>query len=181
MWNLPKTKIGFAGLYEYGVKHPILPKQIKKFRQSFRIGDEIEIPVPTGESDFRPNYISRCTVKEIYPHYVVVSHGGLWSEAINYVDFMTNNPSASVVIASKELSDEYYRLLDEYWEVSDLIYAGHTDLMERYDSLDKRLKEIEPLILQSERFSGNKTSTKLYGGEVWKALADKCKEELGAC
>ena len=171
----------FKGLYDHSHKHPILPKQIAAFRKSFRIGDEVDVPMPIGESDFRPNYISRCTVKEIYPNYIVVSHDGLWSEAINYVDFMTKNPSASVAIASKELSDEYYRLLDEYWGTGELIYAGHTDLMERYDSLEERLKEIEPLILQSERFGGNKTSAKLYGGEVWKALADKCKEELGAC
>lgn len=178
---MPKTKIGFAGLYEYEVKHPILPKQIKKFRQSFHIGDEVEIPMAHGESDFRPNYISRCTVKEIYPHYIVVSHGGLWNEAINYVDFMVEKSKASVVIASKELSDEYYRLLDEYWETNDLVYAGRTDLLRSLDDLEERLKDIEPLILQSERFSGNKTSTKPYGGEAWKELVNQCKEELGAC
>lgn len=177
---MPKTKIGFAGLYEYGVKHPIMPKQIKKFRQSFRIGDEVEIPMAHGDSDFRPNYISRCTVKEIYPHYIVVSHGGLWDEAINYVDFMTEKSNAAVVIASKELSDEYYRLLDEYWTTNDLVYAGRTDLLRSLDSLEERLKEIEPLILQSERFSGRRASTKLYGGEIWKSLANETKEEFGA-
>lgn len=177
---MPKTKIGFAGLYEYGVKHPIMPKQIKKFRQSFRIGDEVEIPMAHGDSDFRPNYISRCTVKEIYPHYIVVSHGGLWDEAINYVDFMTEKSNAAVVIASKELSDEYYRLLDEYWTTNDLVYAGRTDLLRSLDSLEERLKEIEPLILQSERFSGHRASTNLYGGEVWKSLANETKEEFGA-
>jgi hypothetical protein len=181
VWNLPKTKIGFAGLYEYEVKHPILPKHIAQFRKSFRIGDEVEIPMAHDESSFRPNYISRCTVKEIHPHFVVVSHGGLWNEAINYVDFMCKNSKASVVIASKGLSDEYYRLLDEYWKVNDLIYAGRKDLIERFDSLEERLKEIEPLILQSERFTGNKASTKPYGGEVWKELANQCKEELRTC
>lgn len=131
-----------------------------------------------GDKSFRPNYISRCTVKEIHPHFVVVTHGGIWDEAVNYVDFMTEKSNVSVVIASKELADEYYRLLDEYWKVSDLIYAGRTDLIERCDSLEERLKEIEPLILQSERFSGNKASTKAYGGEVWKNLADEIKKEL---
>ena len=111
----------------------------------------------------------------------MVSHGGIWDEAINYVDFMTEKSNASVVIASKELSDEYYRLLDEYWETSDLIYSGRKDLIERFDSLEERLKEIEPLILQSERFSGHRASEKLYGGEVWKELASKAKKELGAC
>ena len=137
--------------------------------------------MPIGESDFRPNYIAKCTVKEIYPHFVVVSHGGFWNEAINYVDFMTEKSKAAVVIASKELSDEYYRLLDEYWKTSDLVYTGRKDLIERFDSLEERLKEIEPLILQSERFTGNKASTKPYGGEVWKELANQCKEELRTC
>ena len=178
---MPKSKVQFAGLYEYKVKHPILQKQIAQFRKSFRIGDEVEIPMTHGESNFRPNYISRCTVKEIYPNYVVVSHDGLWDEAINYVDFMTENSKAAVVIASKELSEEYYSLLDEYWKTSDLIYAGRTDLIERFGSLEERLKEIEPLILQSERFTGNKVSTKPYGGEVWKELANQCKEELRTC
>jgi hypothetical protein len=86
-----------------------------------------------------------------------------------------------VVIASKGLSDEYYRLLDEYWKTSDLVYAGRKDLIERFDSLEERLKEIEPLILQSERFTENKASTKPYGGEVWKELANQCKEELRKC
>lgn len=178
---MPKTKIGFAGLYEYEVKHPITRKQIAQFRKSFHIGDAVEIPVAVGDDNFRPNYISRCTVKEIYPNFIVVSHDGLWNEAINYVDFMTENSKAAVVIASKELSDEYYRLLDEYWKTSDLVYSGRKDLIERFDSLEERLKEIEPLILQSERFTGNKVSTKPYGGEVWKELANQCKEELGAC
>ena len=178
---MPKTKIGFAGLYEYEVKHPITRKQIAQFRKSFRIGDEVLIPMSHGEVELRPNYISRCTVKEIHPHFVVVSHGGLWNEAINYVDFMTEKSKAAVVIASKELSDEYYRLLDEYWKTNDLIYAGRKDLIERFDNLEERLKQIEPLILQSERFSGNKASTKPYGGEVWKELVNQCKEELRTC
>ncbi len=171
----------YKGLYDHSFKRPIRQKQISRFRSAFRIGDTVNIAVQRGEDSFRPNYISRCTVKEIHPHFIVVSHGGIWDEAINYVDFMTEKSNASVVIASKELSDEYYRLLDEYWETSDLIYSGRKDLIERFDSLEERLKEIEPLILQSERFSGHRASEKLYGGEVWKELASKAKKELGAC
>lgn len=167
-------KMKWSGLYEAKVsdRHPILPKHISRFRRSFKIGDEIWLPVPHGEESFRPNYQSRCRVEEIHRDFIVVSHEGKWREAVNYVDFMTQKPSASVIIASKDLSDEYYRLLDEYWA---------TDSVERRESLDKRLSEIEPLILQSERFSGHRASTKLYGGEIWKSLANETKKEFGTC
>lgn len=179
MWNWLDDR--YKGLYDHSFKRPIRQKQISRFRSAFRIGDKVNIAVPHGEDSFRPNYISRCTVKEIHPHFIVVTHGGIWDEAINYVDFMTEKSNASVVIASKELSEEYYRLLDEYWETNDLVYAGRTDLLRSLDDLEERLKDIEPLILQSERFSGNKTSTKPYGGEVWKSLANEAKKEWGAC
>lgn len=175
-------KMKWSGLYEAKVsdRHPILPKHISRFRRSFKIGDEIWLPVPHGEESFRPNYQSRCRVEEIHRDFLVVSHEGKWREAVNYVDFLTQKPRASVIIASKELSEEYYRLLDEYWETNDLVYAGRTDLLRSLDGLEERLKELEPLILQSERFSGHRASTKLYGGEVWNNLADKAKKELQA-
>lgn len=170
----------YKGLYDHSFKRPIRQKQINQFRSAFRIGDKVRIPKPKKEDAFPRAYVEICEVVEIHKHFIVVSHDGVWKEAVNYVDFMTEHSKFSVLVASKELSDEYYRLLDEYWETNDLVYAGRTDLLRSLDSLEERLKEIEPLILQSERFSGHRASTKLYGGEVWKSLANETKEEFGA-
>ena len=171
----------YKGLYDHSFKRPIRQKQISRFRSAFRIGDKVRIPKPKNEDAFPRAYVEVCEVVEIHKHFVVVSHGGVWKEAVNYVDFLTENSRFSVLVASKELSEEYYRLLDEYWETNDLVYAGRTDLLRSLDGLEERLKDIEPLILQSERFSGHRASTRLYGGEVWKNLASKAKKELGAC
>ncbi len=171
----------YKGIYDHSLKRPIRQKQISRFRSAFRIGDKVRIPKPKKEDASPRAYAEICEVVEIHKHFIVVSHDGVWKEAVNYVDFLTENSRLSVLVASKELSDEYYRLLDEYWKTSDLICTGRKDLIERFDSLEGRLKEIEPLILQSERFNGNKTSTKPYGGEAWKELVNQCKEELGAC
>lgn len=140
MWKLQNNQ---------GITHRL----IAQLRQAFRVGDIVIIPCPSGESSFRPNYTKRCTVKEIHEHYIVVSHAGLWQEAINYVDFLIDSSRKKVLVASKAMEDEYYALMRQYWMVSDLAFAGSTMYQKRLENIEERLNALQPLIDRRKRFS----------------------------
>lgn len=176
-------KMKWSGLYEAKVsdRHPILPKHISRFRRSFKIGDEIWLPVQHGEESFRPNYQSRCRVEEIHRDFLVVSHDGKWREAVNYVDFLTERSKIKVIMASEEMAKECDELTEKYWALNDLVYSGRTDLIKPLDEVNERLAVIEPLVNRRERFLGSMAKSQpLRGGLAWSALATKCKKELHA-
>lgn len=142
-----------SGLYDHTTKKAgIKVKSINAFRSAFRIGDVVRIPCPKDDYAFRPKYVPICTVEEIGKHFIIVSHGGVWREAVNYVDFMVEHAKAKVVIASQKQADEYYALLRQYWALSDLAYSGSALHEEHLKNIAERLEQLEPLVDRRERF-----------------------------
>lgn len=105
VWRLSARTVSWSGLYDHSNKKPITKKRIDSLRRTFRIGDKVRIPVPDGDSGFRPNYEEICTVVEKYPHFVVVDHGE-WREAVNYVDFLVKGTHIEAI--EDEPEDDVY-------------------------------------------------------------------------
>lgn len=114
----------WSGLYDRSDKKPITKKRIDSLRRTFRIGDKVRIPVPDGDSGFRPNYEEICTVVEKYPHFIVVDHGE-WKEAVNYVDFLVKGTHIEAIEDDEETYPNAYvwkglinRFREEFGDVS---------------------------------------------------------------
>ena len=148
----------WSGLYHQDNKTGITLAMIKRFREAFRVGDMVMVPIMNGDTSYRPDYQPICTVIEIHDFYVTVDHGK-WKESIQYIDIMTQVSGCRIIMADYAAVNEYYSKLSMYWQMRDLVFSGREDLVGRLESLEERLEELEPLVKCHERFIG------LHGSE----------------
>lgn len=70
-------------------KHPILPEEIVKKRESLRTGQVIYVELRRENDDFKIEVSEqKCTIKEKYPHFCLVEDRKGHRECIQYVDLL---------------------------------------------------------------------------------------------
>lgn len=70
-------------------KHPILPEEIVKKRESLRTGQAIYVELRRENDDFKIEVSEqKCTIKEKYPHFCLVEDRKGRRECILYVDLL---------------------------------------------------------------------------------------------